>query len=101
MARAATEAMAAARPAGRREARTPTVNVYTDTAFMPVKDIVCLQKNGLLSRTLFGSDFPVMKLFFKTPVRRYYRRRVQAVSKAIGQDAFHEIAWENINFFCK
>ncbi|WP_299299542.1 amidohydrolase family protein [uncultured Fretibacterium sp.] len=76
-------------------------NVYTDTAFMPVKDIVCLQKNGLLSRTLFGSDFPVMKLFFKTPVRLYYRRRVQAVSKAIGQDAFHEIAWENINFFCK
>lgn len=77
-------------------------NTYADTAFMPVRDIVRLKKNGLMSRTLWGSDFPVMKFFFKTPVRRYYRRRIQAVSKAVGKDAFHEIAWKNIDaLFCK
>lgn len=71
-------------------------NVYADTAFMPVKDIARLQTSGLTSRTLFGSDFPVMRFFFKTPLRKYYRRRVRAVLKAIGKNAFHEIAWKNI-----
>lgn len=71
-------------------------NVYADTAFMPIKDIARLQTSGLTSRVLFGSDFPVMRFFFKTPARRYYRRRVRAVLKAIGKNAFHEIAWKNI-----
>ena len=69
-------------------------NACTDTAFMPVKDIIKLKENGFLSRTFFGTDFPIMRYFFKTPVRKYYRRRLLSVSKAMGREAFHQIAWE-------
>ena len=58
-------------------------NVWADTAFMPVKDILTLRNAGLISRVLWGSDYPVMRYFYRTPARQYYRRRVKAVMKAL------------------
>ena len=52
-------------------------NVFTDTAFMPKIDIKKLKDAGLIERVLFGSDFPVMQYFFKTPRRQYYRKRLK------------------------
>ena len=74
-------------------------NAYVDTAFMPIRDIIQLQKSGLLSRVLWGSDFPIMKFFFKSPLRKYYRRRVQSVVRALGEDDFHKIAQQNVQSF--
>ena len=70
-------------------------NVYADTAFMPVKDILKLKKNGLITRVLWGTDYPVMRYFFRTPLRQYYKRRVQAVIKALGESDFLRIAGNN------
>ena len=52
-------------------------NVYTDTAFMPKINIKIIKNAGLIQRILFGSDFPVMQYFFKTPRRQYYRKRLK------------------------
>ncbi len=75
------------------------LNAYTDTAFMPVKDILKLKQAGLLPHTLFGTDFPITQYFFKTPARAYYRRRLQAILKAIGNAAFRQIVWETPSRF--
>ena len=74
-------------------------NVYADTAFMPIKDILQLKENDLISRTLFGSDFPITQCFFKTPRRKYYRRRLQAIRAALGIESFYRITSQNPQYF--
>ncbi len=38
-------------------------NVYVDTAFMPVGDVVSLVNDGFNDRILFGSDAPINQIF--------------------------------------
>ena len=40
-------------------------NAYVDTAFMSIKDVATLVKNGFTQRTLFGTDAPINQLFYK------------------------------------
>ena len=47
------------------EVLTQCVNVYVDTAFMPVVDAVSLAQNGFADRMLFGTDAPINQLFYK------------------------------------
>ncbi len=63
-------------------------NAYADTAFMPVKSILALRDAGLMEKVLWGSDYPVMRYFYRTPPRRYYANRIKAVIKALGREDF-------------
>lgn len=70
-------------------------NVWADTAFMPVKDILTLRDCGLLGRVVWGSDYPVIRYFSRTPARQYYRRRIKAVIKTLGIDDYTRITHTN------
>ena len=74
-------------------------NVWADTAFMPIPDILELKKSGLVSHVLWGTDFPVMRYFYKTPVRKYYEKRIKAVLKILGYEDFEKITRKNFNLF--
>ena len=74
-------------------------NVWADTAFMPIPDILKLKKLGLVSHVLWGTDLPVMRYFYKIPVREYYERRIKEVLKILGYGDFEKITRENFNLF--
>lgn len=70
-------------------------NVYADTAFMPVEDIVRLKDEGLITRVLWGSDYPVMRYFYEMPAAEYYAQRVAEVREALGGEDFTRITRDN------
>ena len=70
-------------------------NVFADTAFMPVNDILILKNENLIHRALWGTDFPVMRYFYDIPVREYYRQRIHEVINAIGHEDFEMISEKN------
>ena len=72
-------------------------NAYTDTAFMPVEDIVKLNDSGLIERVLWGSDFPVMTYFYDMPAKDYYKQKVQEVRAALGDKDFMRITSGNLS----
>lgn len=72
-------------------------NAWTDTAFMSVKNIVMLRDAGLLSRVLWGSDFPVMRYFYDIPATEYYMQQVDEVRKALGEKDFILITQKNFH----
>ena len=72
-------------------------NALTDTAFMSVKSILKLKEEGLISRVLWGSDFPVMRYFYDIPAEQYYRQNIEEVRKAIGDEDFRRITQDNLN----
>ena len=39
-------------------------NVWTDTAFMPIKDLKKLKKEGLTPKVLFGTDAPINQIYY-------------------------------------
>lgn len=58
-------------------------NVWTDTAFMPLHDIKLLREEGLVSRTMFGSDIPINGLFYKAVTTADYLKARINETKAI------------------
>lgn len=72
-------------------------NAWTDTAFMSVKNIVMLRDAGLLSRVLWGSDFPVMRYYYDIPATEYYMQQVDEVRKALGEKDFILITQKNFH----
>ena len=72
-------------------------NAWADTAFMPVEDIVRLRNEGMISRVLWGSDFPVMRYFYDIPPEEYYRQRVDEARTALGEADFTRITQENFS----
>ena len=70
-------------------------NAWADTAFMPVKNIVRLRDEGMISRVLWGSDFPVMRYYYDIPAEEYYRQRIDEASEALGAEDFRRITQDN------
>ena len=57
------------------------INVWTDTAFMPVEDINKLVCEGLAEKILFGSDIPITKIFFpKLSMTDYVKKNIEIIS---------------------
>lgn len=56
-----------------------TENTLVDTAFMPIEDILLLIENGLSDRILFGSDYPLDRLFYpeESAIQRYKTRLME------------------------
>lgn len=70
-------------------------NAWADTAFMPTKHIVRLKDEGLISRVLWGSDFPVMRYFGDNPPEDYYRQRIEEARMDLGDSDFRRITHDN------
>lgn len=70
-------------------------NVFADTAFMPVNNIVKLKNENLIHRVLWGSDFPVMRYFFRIPAEDYYRNNIEEARNALGEEDFLRITQDN------
>jgi len=72
-------------------------NVYADTAFMPVGDVLRLVEAGFGSRVLFGTDAPINLLFYKDlTTTEYLRRTIQELQRTIGEAAFRQLATQNV-----
>ena len=56
-------------------------NTYVDTAFMPGKEIKTLCSLGYKKRILFGTDAPIPKLFYKSSLTQYLKKRILTVQK--------------------
>jgi len=56
-------------------------NTYVDTAFMPNEELEILLILGFGKRVLFGTDVPAQKLFYKSSVAQYVKRRIEAARK--------------------
>lgn len=55
-------------------------NVWTDTAFMPIKDIRLLKEEGLTGRTMFGSDAPINRIYYPDlSTEKYLKTRIEEV----------------------
>ena len=76
-------------------------NAWADTAFMPVNDIARLRDEGMISRVLWGSDFPVMRYFYDIPAEEYYRQRIGQTRQALGSKDFTRITHENFTLITK
>lgn len=70
-------------------------NVYADTAFMPVKNILILSNEGLIERVFWGTDFPVMRYFYDIPPEDYYRQKISEARNILGVSDFTRITQEN------
>ena len=47
-------------------------NVWTDTAFMPIENIIKLKEENLSERVLFGSDAPINRIYFPLQTTKEY-----------------------------
>lgn len=57
-------------------------NVWTDCSFMPLKDIKTLKKKGLSKRILFGSDIPIVKVYYPDiSLSNYLKKRIRELIK--------------------
>ncbi len=71
-------------------------NAWTDTAFMPVKHIMLLHKNGLSSRTLWGSDTPIQKYYNRNKnLVDDYLSKLQQIQSILPQKDFQKITMYN------
>lgn len=73
-------------------------NVYVDTAFMPVSDIVSLVEIGMEDRILWGSDCPI-NLHYNSnqSTQEYIMDRINELQERISNEIFNKITNENIN----
>jgi len=71
-------------------------NVWADTSFMPNRDIHLLASQGVAGKVLHGSDYPAPTVFYKTPICRYYQRRLMAL-RTLGNSAYQNITANNFN----
>ena len=59
-------------------------NVLTDTAFMPIDNILKLCKLGFANRILWGTDVPIQQYYNRDKsLVEYYQNRLNAVRNAI------------------
>ncbi len=71
-------------------------NVWADTAFVPVDNIVKLCNAGLSSRVLWGTDYPIPKYYYENlDMTRHYTDIVEALQASICQEDFSKITYSN------
>lgn len=57
-------------------------NVWTDCSFMPLKDIKTLKNKGLSGRILFGTDIPIIKVYYPDiSLSDYLKQRINAIKE--------------------
>lgn len=67
-------------------------NVYVDTAFMPIEDVLALVKNHFTQRVLFGTDAPINLLFYKEmSTVQYIQYCLSILQKTIPLEAYEQI----------
>ena len=72
-------------------------NVYADSAFMPIENVVTLCNAGLTDRVLWGTDYPIPKYYYRGKrMRKYYDSLISSLRDKVSESAFEEIT--NSNF---
>lgn len=73
-------------------------NVWADTAFTPVEDIVKMVNAGLEDRILWGSDYPILELYYKKQnIRRLYLEKIEALSQILDKSLIEKILYLNFH----
>lgn len=72
-------------------------NVYTDSAFMPIENVVKLCNVGLTDRVLWGTDYPIPKYYYRRKrMHKYYDSLISSLRDNVTESAFEKII--NSNF---
>ena len=67
-------------------------NVWCDTAFMPVPNIVKLSNEGLCDRVLWGSDYPILKHFDpEANLKERYLEKLNTLRDKVDSKSFQMI----------
>lgn len=73
-------------------------NVWTDTAFMPIKHVSLLCQNYLSDRILWGSDYPIPKYYYPDlDICEYYKNLIFQLKQSVNKEDFEKIT--HINFY--
>lgn len=71
-------------------------NVYVDTAFMPVGNVIKLVHEGFLERILFGTDIPINTLFYNKTSSEYAKDCLKQLSTVLNKSQFEIITNKQI-----
>jgi predicted TIM-barrel fold metal-dependent hydrolase len=76
-------------------------NVWADTSFVSPNKVKLFEKEGLIDRVIFGTDFPVAAAFDDEPnLGVWYQRNLSKVASVLGREMFKKISNENyLNFY--
>lgn len=75
-------------------------NVWADTAFTPIEDVVKIIEAGFEDRVMWGSDYPIPELYYKhCSIKRLYLEKIESLSSVITSDIFDKITKLNFNRF--
>ena len=71
-------------------------NVWTDTAFMPINNVVRLCDEKLSDRVLWGTDYPIPKFFFKDlDMKTYYQDLLLELHNSVSESDYEKITKNN------
>lgn len=72
-------------------------NVYVDTAFCPIEDVIKMVDNGFSDRILWGTDIPIQLHYYGEDINLefYYKELISSLKMRISQDAFIKITSNN------
>lgn len=71
-------------------------NVWTDTAFMPINNVVKLCDKMLSDRVLWGTDYPIPKFFFKDlDMKTYYQDLLLELHNSVSESDYEKITKNN------
>ncbi len=71
-------------------------NVWADTAFVPIENVVKLCNEGFSDRILWGTDYPIPRYFYpEIDMKLYYEETLSALQKSVNQADFAKITSEN------
>ena len=76
-------------------------NVWADTSFLPIEKVKLFDREGLIDRVLFGTDFPIATYFSnETNPQTWYDKTISKMMAALGVGTFKIISNVNyINFY--
>ena len=73
-------------------------NVWADTAFMPIENIVKLCEEKLSERVLWGSDYPITKYYYpQADMKTYYIELIRQLKDTVNNEDFERITHENFD----
>jgi predicted TIM-barrel fold metal-dependent hydrolase len=71
-------------------------NVWTDTAFMPLEDVIKIVGCGFQDRILWGSDYPIPIMYKKGQnIKSLYEHKKEQLFKMAGLEAYNKICRSN------
>lgn len=71
-------------------------NVWIDTAFVGVKEIVIFLQNGFSNRILWGTDMCIPKYFYPAEdMYKYYKNKLDAFRKVSSIEQYEQVTFKN------